>query len=202
MFNKTWNNRLYGAPMAATQSLGALIGKARDVLSSLFWRWNLQFAGKGSTIQSHVVIRYPAGVSIGDGVAIGRGVRLTSELAGATCEIGQGAQINRDVELDFSGGLTIGERVLISEGAVIYTHSHGHDPRSKPSKTPLVIEKDVWIGSRAIVIEGVRRIGEGALIAAGAVVSREVPAGAIVGGTPARVIGRRRASVDDDAKNA
>ena len=60
-----------------------------------------------------------------------------------------------------------------------------------PFKTPLVIEDDVWLGGNVIVIEGVGRIGRGAMVAAGSVVTREVPPGMIVGGIPAKAIGKR-----------
>ena len=107
--------------------------------------------------------------------------------------LSDGVQINRDVQLDITGGLTIGDRVLISEGAVIQTHDHGLDPRATPRPKPKWIAADVWIGQRAIVLPGCRRIGEGAIIGAGAVVTRDVAAGTIVAGNPARVISSQRA---------
>ncbi len=105
--------------------------------------------------------------------------------------IGSQSQIDRDSILDFSGNLTIEERVVISEAVIIYTHSHGHNPKSEAQKTPLVIADDAWIGSRAIISEGAGRIGRGAIVAAGAVVTKEVGDWKIVGGAPARVIGDR-----------
>ena len=66
------------------------------------------------------------------------------------------------MKLDYSGGLVIGENVVISESSTIYTHDHGADPKSVPVKTPLTIEDNVWIGGHAIIIEGVGRIGHGA----------------------------------------
>ncbi len=59
---------------------------------------------------------------------------------------------------------------------------------------PLVIADDAWIGSRAIICEGVGRIGRGAIVAAGAVATKEVGDWKIVGGAPARVIGDRSPS--------
>ena len=108
--------------------------------------------------------------------------------------IGSHSQIDRDSILDFSGTLIIGQRVVISEAVIIYTHSHGHNPKSEAERTPLVIADDAWIGSRAIICEGVGRIGRGAIVAAGAVVTKEVGDWKIVGGAPARVIGDRSPS--------
>ena len=92
------------------------------------------------------------------------------------------------------GTLIIGQRVVISEAVVVYTHSHGHNPKSEARETPLVIADDAWIGSRAIIGEGVGRIGRGAIVAAGAVVTKEVGDWKIVGGAPARAIGDRSPS--------
>ena len=100
-------------------------------------------------------------------------------------------EINRDVHLDTTGGLSIGSGVLISEGAVIYTHDHGLDPRSAPDGLPKTIGRNVWIGTRAVILPKCQRIGTGAVIGAGAIVTRDVPPFAIVAGNPARVVGYR-----------
>ncbi len=59
-------------------------------------------------------------------------------------------------------------------------------------KTPLTIDDDVWIGARAIILPGCKRIGKGAIIGAGSVVTKDVPDYAIVGGNPARIIKYRK----------
>ena len=71
----------------------------------------------------------------------------------------------------------------------IYTHDHGRDPRTGPAARRLHIADRVWIGTGASILQNVEEIGEGAVIAAGAVVTKRVPAGALVGGNPARVLG-------------
>jgi galactoside O-acetyltransferase len=63
------------------------------------------------------------------------------------------------------------------------------------SEKPVVIEDDVWIGCRSIVLKGVR-IGRGAVIAAGSVVTKDIPAGAIAGGVPARVLSTVKEAAD------
>lgn len=99
------------------------------------------------------------------------------------------AQINTNVVLDFSGGLIVGERTLVSESVIIYTHTHGYLPKSAPAGIKKAIGKDVWIGARAIILPKCQCIGAGAIIAAGSVVATDVPTGAIVAGNPACVIG-------------
>ncbi len=191
MLAKIWNGRAAGLPMAAILAIGIMVNGLRDAWSSVLWRANLGGAGRCARVQAGVTIRYPARIILGSRTAIGRGTEFESEFADAECRIGTDSQINRGALLDFSGSLHIGDRVVVSEHAVVYTHSHGNDPKSKPMKTPLVIEDDVWIGANARIMEGVGRIGRGALVASCAVVTKEVPAGTIVAGVPARVIGQR-----------
>ena len=95
-----------------------------------------------------------------------------------------------------AGGIRIGEGTRIATGATIYAFDHAMAPdrpiRDQPVKSRgIVIGKDVWIGANAGITDGVN-IGDHAVVAMGAVVTRDVPPYAIVGGTPARVIGDRR----------
>lgn len=114
---------------------------------------------------------------------------------GFQLKIGEHTVINRNCRLDARGGLTIGANVSISPEC--YLISASHDPHSPsfggPSKpTAVSIHDYAWLGVRALVLPGVT-IGRGAVVGAGAVVSRDVPAMAIVAGNPARVIGQRKA---------
>ena len=105
--------------------------------------------------------------------------------------IGERTRINRDCCLDARGGLWIGSDVSVSLGVTILTAEHPPDDEEFRVETkPVTIEDHVFIGARAIVLPGVT-IGRGAMVAAGAVVTRDVPPLAIVGGVPARPIGSR-----------
>lgn len=115
-------------------------------------------------------------------------------VSGFKLTIGNHSVINRNCRLDARGSLKIGANVSISPECYIITSSH--DPHSscfggaiKP--TAVAIEDYAWLGVRAIVLPGVT-IGRGAIVGAGAVVTRDVPDMAIVAGNPARVIGMRQ----------
>jgi maltose O-acetyltransferase len=89
-------------------------------------------------------------------------------------------------------GLTLGRNVSISEGVMIF--SLEHDPNSATFENrgaPVVIHDRVFIGARAIILPGVT-LGEGAIAAAGSVVTHDVPPYTIVGGVPAHPIGTRQ----------
>jgi len=106
--------------------------------------------------------------------------------------IGERSRINRDCCLDARGGLWIGNDVSVSPGVAILTAEHPPDDDEFRVETKRVrIEDHVFIGMRAIILPGVT-LGAGAVVAAGAVVTRDVPALTIVGGVPARPIGHRK----------
>ena len=106
--------------------------------------------------------------------------------------IGAHTVINRDVLLDGRSGLRIGDNVSISEGSQILTLEHDpNSPSFEWSGAPVIIGDRVFLGARAIILPGMT-VGEGAVVAAGAVVTHDVPPYTIVGGVPARPIGERR----------
>ena len=159
-----------------------------EKLSSFFWKFNLGECGRNTVIQKGVSIRCPKNIHIGNNVSIGRHVNIFSEFMDSHLIILDKSQINKSVELDFSGGLTIGENVVISEFASIMTHNHGLDPKSKPVKSPKNIKDNVWIGAKAIILPQAKFIGENSIVAAGAVVTKDIPANCIVAGNPATII--------------
>lgn len=104
--------------------------------------------------------------------------------------IGRNVFINQNCTFHDLGGLDIADNVMIGPNVSLITTSHPLDPSSRRSTTigkPIAIGKGVWIGAGAIVIGGVS-VGENAVIAAGAVVTKDVPPNTLVGGNPARVI--------------
>lgn len=98
--------------------------------------------------------------------------------------------------------VTIDDYLMMGEDVLFLGGGHNMDKTDAPMShqgckepTPLHIAGDVWIGSRVIVLPGCRRIGHGAVIGAGSVVTKDVPDWAVVGGNPAEVIRYRQAAV-------
>ena len=121
-----------------------------------------------AVLYSGFIIRNPSRVSIGGGTVVGY-----------------------NCELDGRQGLTIGKNVNISSDVKFYTLQHDYnDPEFGAVGAPVVIGDYAWISVRAIVLPGVT-VGKGAVVAAGAVVTKDVPEYTIVGGIPAKIIGQR-----------
>lgn len=114
----------------------------------------------------------------------------------ATITTGKDCLIAEHTNIDYTGGLTLGNHVSLSEGVKILTHNHELNfSKTDLSKgciiTPLIVHDDVWIGTRAIIMPGVREIGRGAIISADAFVNSKIPPYAVVMGNPAKIVGFR-----------
>ena len=125
--------------------------------------------GKASTIHMGCNFFYPPGIELGEGTIIGD-----------------------HCFLDGRAPLRIGNHVDIASQVLIYNSEHDvHSQDLRPLEEPVTIEDYVFIGARAIILPGVK-IGKGAVVAAGAVVTKDVAPKKIVGGVPAREIGERK----------
>lgn len=103
--------------------------------------------------------------------------------------IGKNVFINHACSFLDLGGITIEDNVLIGPRVNLVTENHPSNPAERRSlmTKPIVIRRNAWIGANATILPGVT-IGENAIVAAGAVVSKDVPANTIVGGVPAKFI--------------
>ena len=119
--------------------------------------------------------------------------------------IGDNVRIGTRVYIDAMGGLTIGNNVIFGPDVAILTANHNYDNTSKLPYDeemiykPVTIADNVWIGCRAVIVPGVT-INEGAVIAMGAVVTKDVPRGAVVGGNPAKVLKYRNLELYEKLK--
>ena len=139
-------------------------------------------------------------------------INATINVGAAKVKIGDRVMINNNTTLYCAAGITIGNDVMISWGCtIIDNNSHSLISTERlvdlanarqafaagtigdktdwnlVKKAPIIIEDKVWIGFNSIIMKGVT-IGEGAIVAAGSVITKDVPAYAIVGGNPARLI--------------
>ena len=108
---------------------------------------------------------------------------------GKNITVGKNVFINSGCRFQDQGGISIGDGTLIGHNVVLATLNHGISPDERHDlfPAPIHIGKNVWIGANATVLPGVT-IGDNAVIAAAAVVTKDVPANVVVAGVPAKVI--------------
>jgi maltose O-acetyltransferase len=162
-------NRLFFATQASLKYVpfawGAVVRR---------WLYRPFFAsvGRGLTVHDNVTIKYPDEIRLGHHVTINTGCFVVG-----------------------LGGLSIGNDVMLGAGTKIVTTSHGRSTdlpmqRQQLETRPIVIEDDVWFGFDVKVLPGVV-IRKGAVLGAGSVVTREIPAFVIAAGIPAKVVKSR-----------
>lgn len=171
---------------------------------TLLHRHSFKCFGKKSSI--YPPVRMIVGgkyISIGSNVVLGSGLQLTAwdrfgeQRFTPSIEIGDNVSIGDGAHITAISSIRIGNNVLTGKNILITDNSHGAvtldeletAPNKRPlfSKGPVVIGDNVWIGEMVSILPGVR-IGEGSVIGAGAVVTRDVPPRCVAVGNPARII--------------
>lgn len=157
-------------------------------------------AGLPTPLHASVVLEGPVALHGTRRISVGRRLHVYPgqhwETQGAgSLQIGDGVVLSRGVHLVAFARVQIGAGTMIGEYASVRdaNHRRGAGPLrdSGHEAAAIVIGRGVWIGRGAAVLAGVH-IGDGAVVAANAVVTRDVPAGAVVGGVPARPLPQRR----------
>lgn len=207
-----------GGPAPTRDS--SLRGKVRAAgygLTNLLRRPFFAALAPGSRVHPLACFSGSRNISIGDGTRISARAELDADGArsairigarglicpramlltfGGWIELGDDCSVNPFCVLYGQGGLRIGNGVRIAAGTVIIPSNHNFDRRDVPihrqgvSSKGIVIADDVWIGANATILDGVH-IGTGGIVAAGAVVNRDVEPFTIVGGVPARLLRKR-----------
>ncbi|MGB9716149.1 MAG: acyltransferase [Thermodesulfovibrionales bacterium] len=149
----------------------------------------------------------------GGAVKIGKGTHIHSDTiietgSGGSLTIGDYTSIQPRCQFSaYKGSIVIGCGVQIAPNCAFYPYNHGFAAEELIKKQPLqtkggiVIEDDAWLGFGVIVLDGVR-IGKGAVIGAGSVVTHSIPDGAIAVGVPARVVKNRAdIAINEDSEN-
>lgn len=108
---------------------------------------------------------------------------------GQNITVGRNVFINTGCRFQDQGGIVLGDGALIGHNVVLATLNHDEHPERRHilHPAPIVLGQNVWIGANATVVPGVA-IGDGAIVAAGAVVTKDVPPNTVVGGVPARIL--------------
>jgi len=143
-------------------------------------------SGVGFCRSSYLSMGANSAISVDNGFSIGDNAYVIIR-KNAALYLG-GGYINSNAQIVCSQRITIGNGVAIADGVLIRDcDDHDIQYEGYQKTAPVVIGDHVWIGQRATILKGVT-IGDNAIVAAGAVVTRDVPANALVGGVPAKVI--------------
>ena len=200
---------------------GDIRGGLRGVKTVFLSRAPFKRRGAGAWVSRAAFIDYRTSVSLGAGARIGDGCRIsagTGEVtlgsesllhpyviigtggSGGFVRVGDRCAVNSFACLYGLGGLSIGDDVIVGPGATLVAQTHEFGRTDAPirdqgsSGKGIRIESGVWIGARAVILDGVR-VGQGAIVGAAAVVTRDVAPYDIVAGNPARVIRNRKQEI-------
>ena len=154
-----------------------------------FWSLTRPFSGIFSVFIRYVLFSSKAG-SAGKNIYFGSSVVMKNT---PRCKFGSNVSVHDFCYIDAIGGLNIGNNVSIAHACSIITFNHSWSDRNAPIKynqvnlADVFIDDDVWVGCGVRIMPGVK-IGKRSIIAAGAVVTSDVPSGVIVAGVPAKII--------------
>jgi acetyltransferase-like isoleucine patch superfamily enzyme len=173
-----------------------VLGKLREGSAVLRAQWYLRGASRVPTtvrLYGRPLVNNGGTLTVGDRVRLSATV-ATTELAiapGATLTIGEQTFINYGTSISASESVTIGPRCNIGTYCMIMDNNfHRLEPDRRtepPPSAPVQIGENVWLGGRVIVLPGVT-IGDHSVVAAGSVVTRDVPERTVVAGVPARLV--------------
>lgn len=193
--------------MARRWTTAAAARAAKEVPALRELRERLRLAEDGAELQllAYVgsipsrTVRHAAyhalGLNLAESAVVHRGAEIRSPKRIA---IGRGSIIGFDAILDGRNGISIGANVNLSSEVAIWTAEHDPDhPRFHATGSPVVVADRAWLSFRSTILPGVT-VGEGAVVAAGAVVTRDVSPFTVVAGIPAKEIGQRRRDLEYD----
>jgi galactoside O-acetyltransferase len=195
-----------------------IIRTSSAALRRKWWQSRLEELGNNADIQPTVHMEYASKIRVGNDCRIARQaiLRANTDDSRSVClgnsvsllegtlisanrghvTIGDHSWLGPHSVIYGNGGVDIGEHVLIASHCTINTVSHNYSATDMPmncqgiNTDPVIIENDVWIGTSAAIMQGVR-IGYGSIIGAGAIVTKSIPPFSIAVGVPARITGTR-----------
>lgn len=208
-----------------TSILGPLPGGAGFLLRKVFYKALFKHVGKGLIIGRNVVIRHPGKITIGDNVTIDDNCLIDARGSGehgivledrvivnrncmiqsksGPVRVGRRTSLGSNSVIVSLCGVDFGEGVLTAGGVYISAGTYDDNDPETPiadqkahTEGPINIGRNSWIGTCAVILDGIN-VGEGAVVGAGAVVTKDVPSHAIAAGVPAKVIKNRRNQPSD-----
>lgn len=171
-------------------------------LKRVWYRFNLSIA-QGKLFDLSFLREYRHWVyrrvfHINSQIVIGHNVEIWSTHCQNNRNLTLGEKVNIDsgVYIDITGKVIFDGQTIVSRGAMLYSHYHEYEKAREGTSvgtgpyipTTLTVHKGVWIGAGAIILPKCFEIGEGAIVASGAVVTKDVPPYTVVAGNPAKVI--------------
>jgi acetyltransferase-like isoleucine patch superfamily enzyme len=162
-------------------------------------KWRLLGMRIGSRVRLYDLrVTWPHRVALGNDCSLEHGIYLNCAggyQASLGVILGDGCFVGSGCEFNITSSVTIGKLCLIASGTRFIDHNHGTSS-DRPMKLqieveePIVVGSNVWIGVNSVILKGVT-IGDGAIVAAGSVVTRSVPPDSIYGGVPAKLLRMR-----------
>ncbi len=184
--------------MVPPRLASALVRVPGSIRSRIRIRWLRALGasiGRDCAVKGVMLPQNPWDIQLGDNVTLDSQVVLlaTGEKRDRRRIVfGSRIYCNRFTMFDATELIEVGDDTMIGPGCYITDHDHGTSPGRRVHEQPLVsvptrIGRDCWLGAHVVVLKGVA-IGDGAIVAAGTVVTKDVPLGAIVAGVPARLL--------------
>ena len=160
-------------------------------------KWSSFKYERSANLQAKRRFAYKMQYGLGENCFVGYDVILhRHHFKDSIIATGRDCLIAEHVDIDYTGGVTLGNYVSISEGVKIFTHNHELDFSVVDEDkgcviTPLTIQDSAWIGAKSVILPGVKEIGRGAMISSFSCVRSKIPPYAIVMGNPAKIVGFR-----------
>ena len=173
-------------------------GSMGNFLRNLYYKYRSKNIFANNRFEIGLRIEYPKNVSISSNSYFGLNCKIYA-CGTSIVEIGENVSFNSNVMINARGigKIQIGKNVLIGPNVVIRSNNHKYEDLNRPiidqgmAKGEIIIEDNVWISSNCVILPNCT-IGEGSIVAAGAVVTKDIEPYTIAGGIPAKKIGVRR----------
>lgn len=186
------------------ESLHSLWALSRGRTRARLWAARGARIGKRSIVGMRCVVEHPECVELGERGVLEADVYLKVVAETAVLELGDHVFIGRGTEIDVLGSVTVGAHTVIAPRCFITDHNHGilaglRIDQQTCSIEPVAIGSDVWLGTGVVVLPGVN-IGDGAVVGANSVVTKDVAPMTVVSGAPARFLRVRDGKSREDGE--